>query len=248
MTIDYDYKKTSHTLPGPVAALPFFFPDKIPKSLLDVGCGPGIWLKAALDFGIADVVGIDGISLTQQEFMASNEFFRKIDLEQPWDLHRTFDAILCLEVAEHLEQAKAKDFIKSLTRHSDTIFFSAARPGQGGQHHVNCQWPEYWQKIFNEFGYICSDSIRWKIWDLKELEPWYRQNIFVATKNLNNTNKEPRIPRVIHPEMLSSIDINQKHLVPTNNMNKKSFLHFLCEYKECSLYKALRSLYWKIKQ
>ena len=87
-------------------------------------------------------------------------FLRHIDLTQEWSLGRRFDAVLCLELAELCEAGHASGLVEGLAAHSDTISFSAACPNQGGQHHVNCQWPDYWQQLFNVRGYGCSDTPR----------------------------------------------------------------------------------------
>ena len=76
------------------------------------------------------------------------------DLNQPFTLDRTSDLVVCLEVAEHVPPLSAGDFIASLTRLASIILFSAAIPYQGGDGHLNEQWPEYWadplQQILNE--------------------------------------------------------------------------------------------------
>ena len=107
---------------------------------------------------------------------------------------------MCLEVAEHLPEASSDGLISSIVT-SDSILFSAACPGQPGQHHVNCQWPIYWQNLFNSCGLACDDSIRWKIWDDTRIPPWYRQNIFWARRNPTNAGLEPQLVGVIHPDM-----------------------------------------------
>jgi hypothetical protein len=122
-------------------------------------------------------------------------------LSEPFDLGRRFDLALCLEVAEHLDADAGAVLVDSLAAHSDAIFFSAACPGQPGQHHVNCQWPEYWQALFNARDFACSDAIRWRIWNDSRIEPWYRQNMFFAFRDCPSAGKEPRIAPVIHPEM-----------------------------------------------
>ncbi len=43
--------------------------------------------------------------------------------------------------------------MQTCARHSNTIFWSAARPGQGGFNHVNEQEPEYWIEKFARHGY-----------------------------------------------------------------------------------------------
>src|SRR5271156_330239 len=144
MAIDYDHSQNLHTLGGPQTTFPFLFADAKPHSLLDVGCGAGNWLKAALNFGMQDVFGVDGVAMPRDKLLVAESLFRQQDLTRPWSLGRRFEVVLCLEVAEHLDKSHANALIDSLVGHSDWVFFSAACPGQPGQHHVNCQWPGYW--------------------------------------------------------------------------------------------------------
>lgn len=202
MKIEYDHSLNRHTLSGPRAAIPLIFPDVKPKSLLDVGCGTGTWLKAALESGVSDVFGVDGIAIPPDQLLFPRSNFCQQDLTRPWNLGRKFEAVLCLEVAEHLDEQHAPTLINSLAGHADTIIFSAACPGQEGQHHVNCQWPAYWQGKFNECGYACTDEARWRIWADERVEPWYRQNMFTARRQPDRAGHEPRIAPVIHPANL----------------------------------------------
>jgi len=174
----------------------------LPESLVDVGCGTGTWLRAAIDSGISDVIGIDGVEIPRDRLLFPSDKFHCRDLCAPVDLGRRFELAICLEVAEHLDQDAGRILIRTLTKHADVILFSAACPGQSGQHHVNCQWPEYWQALFNSEGYACDDSPRWTIWDDSLIEVWYRQNIFIARRD-PGAGKEPRIKSIIHPEMAS---------------------------------------------
>ena len=203
MNIDYNHKANRHTQAGPRVALPLLLGSSRPQSLLDVGCGTGTWLKAALELGTPAVFGIDGIELPDQQFLASKSSFKKVDLSAAWDLGRRFDLAMCLEVAEHLPAHAAELLVKSLTSHADKIIFAAACPGQEGQGHINCQWPAYWQAWFNEYGFRCEDSLRWRIWEEGKVEPWYRQNLFMATKDPDQAGIEPRIHRVLHPSMFA---------------------------------------------
>jgi len=203
--IDYEHSKNRHTFSGPRVALKEMLGDKVVSSLLDVGCGTGTWLRAAKELDIPDVYGIEGVDVPEEQMHVPKMNIYRQDLSQSWDLHRRFDVVLCLEVAEHLDAVYAPVLLDALVRHSDLIFFSAACPKQGGQHHVNGQWPVYWQQLFNERGFMCSDDPRWRIWEDDHIEPWYRQNLFVAQRNTEFAGTEPRIKPVIHPEMIHSI-------------------------------------------
>ena len=203
MTVDYDSSKNLHTIEGPHAALKWIFPGAKPKSILDVGCGIGTWLRASLDLGIAEAIGVDGSAIKEGHFLVPRTYLKQRDLTQLLDMGRRFDAVLCLEVAEHLEKHFGPTLLDSLVRHADVIVFSAACPGQPGQHHVNCQWPSYWQKLFNERGYVCSDDVRWRMWTDDSIEPWYRQNMMIASRDPYSAGKEETIASVIHPSMMS---------------------------------------------
>ena len=189
-----------HSASGALAGAKRIFGDDLPNSMLDVGCGGGTWMRAAKSLGVPDVVGIDAQKLPDNVECDCEVLVW--DLCKPFDLGRKFDVVMCLEVAEHLDQSNAASLIKSLCRHGDRIVFSAACPAQFGQNHVNCQWPAYWQSHFNSEGYTCSDSIRWELWDNPEIEPWYRQNMFVAERSPAKAGNERRLKAAIHPDML----------------------------------------------
>jgi hypothetical protein len=69
--------------------------------------------------------------------------------------------------------------VESLTRHGDTILFSAAIPGQGGTHHINEQFPEYWAAVFRQKGFSVVDVLRPAIWTNNRVNWWYRQNLLL---------------------------------------------------------------------
>ena len=200
--VDYDHDQNRHTVAGAKKALTKLLCGRPPRSLLDIGCGTGTWLRAALELGVCEVRGIDGVPIAEAELLIPGEMFQTVDLSRPIDLGKKFDMVLCLEVAEHLPAESASALIASLVAHSDVILFSAAAPGQIGQHHVNCQWPDYWQTLFNEHGYVCNDGVRWDIWDISDIEPWYRQNLFEARRAPEIAGNERRLCSVIHPDML----------------------------------------------
>jgi hypothetical protein len=148
------------------------------RSAIDVGCGVGTWLSV---LGIEDVVGIDGPWIDVK--------YRKIAKYIPHNfadglpqVHMTFDLAICLEMAEHIAPEKANELVDFLCSLSDTILFSAAIPNQGGQGHVNEQWPDYWIEKFQNNGYLTYDFIRPAIWQDRNIPYWYRQNILLFSK------------------------------------------------------------------
>jgi SAM-dependent methyltransferase len=203
MTIDYSHRQSQHSIAGAAAALPQILCGWRPESMLDVGCGTGTWMRAALDIGVRDVFGMDGIEVKGDDFAVEPSRRAIVDLTQAWRLERRFDVVLCLEVAEHLNEPAAPTLIDALVAHTDYVVFSAACPNQRGQHHVNCQWPGYWQSLFNQREFVCSDEVRWRIWDDERIEPWYRQNMFVATRDKSMAGLDPRIRPVVHPGVWS---------------------------------------------
>lgn len=201
MPVDYDHKANRHTVTGPLAALPLILGGKFPSSVLDVGCGVGTWLKAFKEFGVQDYFGLDGVKIADADLLVEKAKFRVSDFSKPWTIGRKFDLAICLEVAEHLPPASSQDFIKAICEHSDHVIFSAGCPEQPGQNHINCQWPEFWQQLFNQNGFACKDDIRPKIWNAREIEVWYRQNIFSAYRS-PDAGQESRIPGMVHAEFL----------------------------------------------
>lgn len=122
--------------------------------VIDVGCGPGIYVKALQELDI-DAIGID--------IDKSNPYL-KVDIFSEEFLQFTdFDLCICLEVAEHLPESKSDELVQRLIRTSDTILFSAAQLNQGGFGHINLQPKSYWINKFSEHNYILDDASTQKL-------------------------------------------------------------------------------------
>ena len=147
-----------------------------PKSVIDVGCGVGTWLKAWSELGVEDIFGIDGEYVRGDQLLISSDRFQPMDLTAPKEIARRFDLVESLEVAEHLPSSVAERFIAFLASLGSVVLFSAAIPNQGGVHHINEQWPEYWAELFAKHGFVPIDTLRDLIWDNLEVEYWYSQN------------------------------------------------------------------------
>jgi SAM-dependent methyltransferase len=159
-----------------------------PRNVVDIGCGTGTWLSAFKDCGIDDILGIDGDYVDRPLLQISSECFSPYDLTKPLNLDKSFDLVVSLEVAEHLPESKAKQFIDSLVHLGDVVLFSAAIPHQPGDDHINCQWIDYWAEIFYEKGFILFDCIRMKFWQNPKVDCWYAQNMFLMVRETQVSN------------------------------------------------------------
>lgn len=132
-----------------------------PLSVVDIGCGAGIYLKEFLRQGVENIKGLDGASAAAEEFVAGAENLEIFDLTKPYRFSRRYDLALCLEVAEHLPEESADVLVDTVCGASDSVLFSAAVPGQGPRSigHINEQPPEYWVEKFKERGFILDEKL-----------------------------------------------------------------------------------------
>jgi SAM-dependent methyltransferase len=208
----YCYSGASRVLPLVLKAVPA-------RSLVDVGCGPGLWLRAAKELGVMDLAGVEGpwakewfeqnAGLSRDEFQLVQQ-----DLEQRIVVGRRFDLAISLEVAEHLTPQRAETFVQDLCSLAPHILFSAAIPGQGGLDHKNEQLLSWWSELFGRLDYGPLDFLRPQIWSDAAIPAFYRQNtiLFVheATRDEVLARTEDvsgplhsSVLDVVHPEILN---------------------------------------------
>ena len=167
-----------------------------PDSVVDVGCGEGLWLGAFARHGVTRKLGIDGDYVQRERLRFPASEFQARDLsQQPFKLADRFALVVSLEVAEHLPASAAAGFVESLVGLGPCVLFSAAVPFQGGTHHVNEQWQDYWAQLFAARGYIAIDAIRPIVWNDAAVTFYYRQNIllFVSATHLPNLPELQRL-------------------------------------------------------
>jgi hypothetical protein len=150
-----------------------------PCSVIDIGCGTGGWLAVFKSHHIDDILGVDGEWVPDKLLQIPRPCFLAHDLTKPIRIERRFDLAISLEVGEHLERDCARNFVQTLVKLSSVVVFSAAIPYQGGTHHVNEQWPDYWAELFDLQGYVAIDCIREKVWKDEAVDWFYAQNMFV---------------------------------------------------------------------
>ncbi|MCA9361428.1 methyltransferase domain-containing protein [Candidatus Kaiserbacteria bacterium] len=161
--------------------VPIVYEKLKPKSVLDVGCGTGSWLKIWSKYDVS-IFGIDGNWVKKDLLCIPENNFKYVNLEEEINLNKKFDLVVSLEVAEHIHKESASQFVKSLVNHGDKVLFSAAIPWQGGTDHFNEQWPTYWIELFLKEGYEFLDPFRHLIWNEEDIKDHYRQNTLLFVK------------------------------------------------------------------
>lgn len=152
------------------------------RSVIDVGCGIGTWLQAFAKNGVERLQGVDGAYVKREQLLIPKKSFLAHDLTQPLPSFAQFDLAMSVEVAEHLPADCAAQFVDSLCALAPAVLFSAAVPFQGGDDHINEQWPEYWAALFARRDYVVYDCIRPLVWNNADVAYYYAQNIFVYVK------------------------------------------------------------------
>lgn len=102
-----------------------------PKSVVDIGCGAGEWLKAFAQNGVADTLGVDAAPRTLDTLCIPPTRFVAADLERALCLGRSFDLALSLGTLERVRAPYRNVFLDSLTGLSAFIVFSGNAPLEG---------------------------------------------------------------------------------------------------------------------
>ena len=155
--------------------------DKYPgKRILDIGCGPGTYVNALRAVG-EEAYGFDSDPRVQgKPYLEQKSLF---------DLNDQGDILICLEVAEHIEEAKADDVVASMVRNlapGGMLIWTAAQPGQGGHGHINCQPKAYWDAKFRAAGLRPYHLGTSKLYSYIAAGPhmgWFLNNLMVFVHN-----------------------------------------------------------------
>lgn len=223
MKSPYIHQKSVHNGHSAKEVVPILMRLFTPRSVVDLGCGLGDWLHEFTVNGVENILGIDGNWVEKQNLYINESHFLEKDLTTKLHLKQKFDLAMSLEVAEHLPEKAADSFVQTLTSLSDTIVFSAAIPGQGGQNHLNEQWHDYWVAKFEKHGFYCHDLIRPLIWENDNVEWWYKQNCFVFTQVPTTSHY---FTNAIHPNLLNDKLRHIQHIYEGKMGVKASFTIF----------------------
>jgi SAM-dependent methyltransferase len=122
-----------------------------PKSVIDLGCGTGLYLK---EFECPVKIGVDNAYSALDCAVDGVTIYRDdlVDPIYPF-LFRRYDVAICFEVLEHIEEPFAEGVVDLIVNTSDVVILTAAPPNQPGLNHVNCQPQAYWEGLFAVRGF-----------------------------------------------------------------------------------------------
>ena len=192
----------------------------MPKSVFDLGCGVGTWLKAWQDNGAEEILGVDANEMDEKYLYIPRNHLQIVDFEkQKITLEKKFDLAMSLECLEHISNKREDIAIQTLANAADFILFSAAIPYQVGTNHINCHKLTYWVDKFKQEGFACFDIIRPELLkNAVKVGPWYMQNILVFARNDKQKMLEKHGMKPVNsPEMFYHSEI-LKDILTVNNL------------------------------
>ena len=150
-----------------------------PTHVLDLGCGPGTYVDCFTDLGI-DCIGYDtDLRVENQDRLLCKSLF---------DLEHSAPVVLCMEVAEHIDGSENQRIVDTMHKALEpggVLIWTAAKPGQGGVGHINCQTKDYWELLLEDTGLIRDQEIEAQLISFIEKGyhmGWFLQNLLVFRK------------------------------------------------------------------
>lgn len=151
-----------------------------PASVLDIGCGPGTYVRALRAQGL-EATGLDsdprvaGVEHVERGSLLAMEA-------------RQAEAVLCLEVAEHIESAlegAVVQAVASAVAPGGTLIWTAAAPGQGGSGHINCRPRQHWLELLKQEGLERNEALEQQLRDYALSGyhmGWFPQNLLLLQR------------------------------------------------------------------
>jgi len=161
-----------------------FFKSQNSKSVVDFGCGMGMYVKTFQQNNL-NAVGYDGNPNTPE---LTNNTCNVMDLTVPKQFNEPFDWVMSLEVGEHLPKDFEDTFINNLHNNNKCgIVLSWAIKGQGGDGHINEQNNDYIKSKLCNMGYINDIEEENKMREASTLG-WFKHTIMVFRKKSIDIN------------------------------------------------------------
>lgn len=145
------------------------------SSAIDLGCGLGQYAKRLAADGV-HCDAFDGNPLTAS---LTDGFAKVADLSERFDAGRTYDAVISLEVGEHIPAEYEAVFLDNVCRHaSQWVVLSWAVVGQAGDGHVNCRNNDYVISKMLEAGFALVEDATLRLREESSLR-WFKNTLMV---------------------------------------------------------------------
>lgn len=145
---------------------------------IDMGCGPGSYLRYLHDIGFSNLIGVEGTEIKGNEF--ANVVIT--DLTVPFDLE-VKGTVICIEVAEHIPEQYTDVFLENITKHvygGCDLIMSWGIPGQSGLGHVNCRHNIEVLEIMRKYQFKIDTEKSLKARSVvSNYAPWLRNTLLV---------------------------------------------------------------------
>jgi len=164
------------------------------RSVLDFGCGMGLYLGHLNQLGYDVVHGIEPDESLQQEWkggpgskLITVNIFSQQD--EPALLNANYDVVICVEVIEHLPEAFHSHLFNFLARKTSRyLIFSGATPYQFGLGHISCKPEHYWREQLEQRKFIIDEDLTTRLRSSASF-PWFQRNLLVSSKKKQQTRK-----------------------------------------------------------
>ena len=131
-------------------------------NVVDLGCSIGTFLEPFFENG----KNVQGYEYCYEESINGIKKVEGLidhiefgDVTKEINDNKKYDCSVSIEVAEHIPKEFSESLVKNLIKLSKGfILFTAAKPGQGGTGHINCQKKEFWINLFEKNGYVYNDK------------------------------------------------------------------------------------------
>jgi hypothetical protein len=163
-----------------------------PRSVIELGCGRGTWLKACHELGSTSVLGYDGAWNSGHLMIDSAIEFHRVDLNAPLELPPNIDMALSMQVMGQLDSAAAACFVERLSSASNVVLFNAADSAQTGERFPHGQCQSRWATLFACHGYQRFDLFRSRFWCIGDACNWYRNNTILYARSGSAQHRQLR--------------------------------------------------------
>jgi glycosyltransferase involved in cell wall biosynthesis len=157
-----------------------------PKSVLDIGCGPGIYVDSLRDLGV-EAVGIDVDDRVHGKPHLTYQSLFDLTTQQA-------QVVICMEVAEHIAKEKENLVVERVVGAVEhTLIWTAAAPGQGGIGHINCKDKQIWADKLSEAGLVRNFDKEAKLiaYAMQGIHMgWFRNNLLYFERPTRKTKSK----------------------------------------------------------